>query len=99
MRGLHLYSLLYSFFHFNFFPFTTRYILVNHGFGLVIKGSSRLNKHSYDLTIFNILYWLLNSMSILNIFLQMPVAKVIDSFKQTGPLFVRDSSQSSVFMA
>ena len=38
-------------------------------------------------------------MSILNIFLQMPVAKVIDSFKQTGPLLVRDSCLSSVFMA
>ena len=100
MRGLHSVHISFlSFILISSPSLLTRYILVNHGFGLVIKGSSRLNKHSYDLTIFNILYWLLNSMSILNIFLQMPVAKVIDSFKQTGPLLVRDSCLSSVFMA
>ena len=59
---------------------TFRYILVNHGFGLVVKGSSHLSKQPYDLTIFNILYWLLNTISILNIFLQMPVAKVMIYF-------------------
>ena len=53
-----------------------RYILVNHGFGLVVKGSSHLSKQPYDLTIFNILYWLLNTICILIGFLQMPVAKV-----------------------
>ena len=46
-----------------------RYILVHHGFGLVIKGSSNLN-------FFNILYWLLNTFLVLFIFLSMPLAKV-----------------------
>ena len=73
---------------------------MNHGFGLVIKGSSRLNKKSYDLTIFNILYWLLNSMAILTLFLQMPVAKVINFFKQSilGPRF-RFSAVSYVYVS
>ena len=47
----------------------SRYILVHHGFGLVIKGSSNLN-------FFNILYWLLNTFLVLFIFLSMPLAKV-----------------------
>ena len=73
---------------------------MSHGFGLVIKGSSRLNKQSYDLTIFNILYWLLNSMAILTLFLQMPVAKVINFFKQSilGPRF-RFFAVSYVFVS
>ena len=52
-----------------FVVFLSRYILVHHGFGLVIKGSSNLN-------FFNILYWLLNTFLVLFIFLSMPLAKV-----------------------
>ena len=47
-----------------------RYILVHHGFGLVIKGSS-------NLYFFNILYWLLNTFLVLFAFLMMPLAKVV----------------------
>ena len=49
--------------------FLSRYILVHHGFGLVIKGSSNLN-------FFNILYWLLNTFLVLFIFISMPLSKV-----------------------
>jgi len=64
---------------------------VNHGFGLVVKGSSRLSKEPYDMTIFNILYWLMNTISILNIFLQMPVAKVIN--KERRPLITSKNTK------
>ena len=51
------------------FAILSRYILVHHGFGLVIKGSSNLN-------FFNILYWLLNTFLVLFIFISMPLSKV-----------------------
>ena len=64
-----------------FVVFLSRYILVHHGFGLVIKGSSNLN-------FFNILYWLLNTFLVLFIFLSMPLAKV---FLRTITIFSDDN--------
>ena len=72
----------------------SRYILVHHGFGLVIKGSSNLN-------YFNILYWLLNTFLVLFIFLSMPLAKVVDftsQFKVKGMVRSMRSSPGTFFI-
>ena len=55
---------------------------MNYGFGLAVKGSSHLSQQPYDLTIFNILFWLLNTTCILIGFLGMPGAQVIIYFHE-----------------
>ena len=71
----------------------SRYILVHHGFGLVIKGSSNLN-------FFNILYWLLNTFLVLFIFLSMPLAKVSLRFvlKPTDSVQITDEFPGNILM-
>ena len=71
----------------------SRYILVHHGFGLVIKGSSNLN-------FFNILYWLLNTFLVLFIFLSMPLAKVSLRFvlKLTDSVQITDEFPGNILM-